>query len=504
MSDLTSGRLLARNTLFNLVGQGLPALVALLAFPLLIQGLGIERFGVLTLAWMAVGYFSLFDLGLGRALTQLIAERLGAREEERVPLLARIALLLMLLLGVAGALLLALLARPLVERILAVPPALQAETLTAFYLLALSLPFVISTTGLRGVLEAQQRFGLVNAVRVPLGAFTFLGPLLVLPFSSSLVVVVAVLVAGRVVAWLIHLLLCARVVPGLLRGPVAFEQASIRRLLGFGGWMTVTNLVSPVMTYLDRFLIGAVLSMAAVAYYVTPYEVVTKLWLVPMGVLGVLFPAFATSFVRDRARTLVLFERGFKSIFLALFPIILTVVLFAREGLGLWLGAEFAASSTRVLQWLAIGVLINSIAQVPFTVLHGAGRPDLTAKLHLVELPFYLAGAWWFVARFGIEGAAIAWVVRVSLDLVILCALLHPCLPGSAPVLRRGGATLAVAILALSLAAVPAGLVVKAALLVGMLGGFSAMYWLLVLSPEERALAASGLGNVRRRVAPLA
>src|SRR5216683_6263083 len=99
---LTSGRLLARNTVWNLLGSGAPMLVAVFSIPILIQGLGKERFGVLTLAWALIGYASLFDLGLGRALTQLVAKKLGAGEEREIPSLAWTSLLLMLFLGFLG------------------------------------------------------------------------------------------------------------------------------------------------------------------------------------------------------------------------------------------------------------------------------------------------------------------------------------------------------------------------------------------------------------------
>ena len=67
------GKSIVKNTFINLAGQGLPLLVGLFTIPLIIKGLGVERFGILTLAWMVIGYFSFFDLGLGRALTQIIA-----------------------------------------------------------------------------------------------------------------------------------------------------------------------------------------------------------------------------------------------------------------------------------------------------------------------------------------------------------------------------------------------------------------------------------------------
>ena len=74
---LTSGPTLARGVVWNALGQGLPLVAALFAVPILIDVLGTDRFGVLTLAWIAIGYFGLFDLGLGRALTQLVAGSLG-------------------------------------------------------------------------------------------------------------------------------------------------------------------------------------------------------------------------------------------------------------------------------------------------------------------------------------------------------------------------------------------------------------------------------------------
>src|SRR5215471_7527755 len=82
---LTSGRLLAKNTLWNLFGNCAPILVAVFCIPILIRTLGKERFGVLTLAWALIGYASLFDLGLGRALTQLVARKLGAGDEAEIP-----------------------------------------------------------------------------------------------------------------------------------------------------------------------------------------------------------------------------------------------------------------------------------------------------------------------------------------------------------------------------------------------------------------------------------
>src|SRR5215217_3531342 len=160
-ADLTRGNLLLRNATLNLGGWILPMGVALVTVPLLIRGLGTERFGVLTLSWVIIGYFGLFDFGLGRALTKLLAERIGSDREGEIPELVWTALFLMLVLGIVGALLLAVASPWMVRDVLRVSPGLEAETQRSFQLLAFSLPWVISTAGLLGTLEASQRFGVV-------------------------------------------------------------------------------------------------------------------------------------------------------------------------------------------------------------------------------------------------------------------------------------------------------------------------------------------------------
>jgi O-antigen/teichoic acid export membrane protein len=473
---LLSGPLLARNALWNLLGGGAPLLVAVFSIPLLIRELGKERFGVLALVWALIGYAGVFDLGVGRALTQLVARKLGAGEQREVPSLARTSLLLMLALGVVGAVAIILISPWLVRHALQIPAPFQSEAVRSFYLLGLSLPLVITTAGLRGVLEAHQRFALSNALRIPMGVFTFLGPLLVLPFSRSLVPIVAILLLGRLLGCGAYLWSCLKVIPLMAeRGPL--EGSYILVLLRFGGWMTVTNLVSPLMITLDRFLIGGLLSIAAVTYYVTPFEVVTKLLLVPVALMGVVFPAFSTASAQDRASAALLFDRSIRCVSMALFPIVLLIVVFAHDGLKLWLGSEFAQHSTRVLQWLGVGVFINSLSCIPFAFLQGLGRPELTAKLSLIELPLYLLTVWSLTKHRGVEGTAMAWTLRMAVDATLLFWLSARVAPEAAPGVRRTGVMVSAATAVLSLAMALPGFESKITFLVLALAGFAAVAW---------------------------
>jgi O-antigen/teichoic acid export membrane protein len=57
---------------------------------------------------------------------------------------------------------------------------------------------------------------------------------------------------------------------------------------------------------------------------------------------------------------------------------------------------------------------------LPFGLIQGVGRPDITAKFHLLELPAYLLLLWYAVQAWGVVGAAVAWTARVGADLLLL------------------------------------------------------------------------------------
>lgn len=424
-----SRRLLTGNVMWNLAGTGLPLLVGLWAIPLLIAGLGKERFGILTIIWMGIGYFSFFDLGIGRALTKLVAEGLATQQITKTANLIFIGLRLMMTLGLLAGLLVASSSPFLIDHILSVPPELRQEAIGSLWILAATLPFVISSAGLIGILQAHQRFSMITKVRVPLGMLNFAGPVLVLPFSRSLIATTAVMALGRIVSWLIYQRTCR----AYRRDRTTLDRPTIKlhikHLLGFGGWITVSNIVGPMMVYFDRFFVSGLIGLAAVAYYATPYEIISRISLIPIAIADVIFPAFAMALASNFMLARSLFLGAAIAQIGVLSPIIGFAILFAPEGLHWWLGEEFSLQSTSVLRWLALGVFINSFARLPLALLQAHQRPDITAKIHLAELPFYVVTVYFLTLRLGITGTAMAWTLRISLDALLLFLFAAKTLP---------------------------------------------------------------------------
>lgn len=418
-TNLTSSPLLVKNTLLNLLGYGSPLVVAVFSIPRIIQGMGTERFGILTLAWVLIGYFGLLDMGLGRALTVIVAEKLGADQTDDIPATIWTALFAMLLIAVALSATALLCSHWIVYDILKIPAAIEQETDQAFMLLACFTPVVILSVGFRGILEAYQRFDIVNAVRIPLGIFSFIAPLAVIPFSINLQWVILVLCVGRGAAAGVQFILCCKIIPDLHRN-FAIAPQKFRILMRYGGWMTVTNIINPLLVNVDRLFIGSLVSITAVAFYATPCEIITKLTLVSGALMSVLFPAISSSYHVDRHRSAFLLERGLKYIFIAIFPMVLLIVAFAPEGLAFWLDERFLQHSTLVTRILAIGILFACMGQIPYAFIQGAGRSDLTGKLHLIELLPHIILVVLSIHWAGIAGAAAIWTLRFIIDTIAM------------------------------------------------------------------------------------
>ncbi len=400
------------------MGYGIPIIAALLFIPILINGLGDEKFGLLNLVWMVIGYFSFFDFGIGKGLTKIVAEKISSDQADQIPILFWTSLVLMLIISFIIAVLL-LFFVPFFVNLFNVSQSLKQETIYTFYVLCLSIPIVSTAAGLRGVLEAYLQFGTINVVRIVLGLFTFVGPIVCLIFTNSLLWIVVILLIIRVLIWLWYLQLCIKTNPGIKRRGV-LDFNSIKPVIKFSAWISLVNFIGPVILYSDRFLIGILISATAISYYAVSYEIVSKLLLISGALVGVLFPVFSGSYFSNPETSKKIFLGGVKFIFLIIYPIVFLVVTFAFEGMGIWLGEKFAENSTLILQLLAVGILFNSISAIPNNFFQGTGKPKIPALINLIELPFYLLAMWFTIKHWGIQGAAITYMIAAAADALIM------------------------------------------------------------------------------------
>lgn len=436
---------IAASTGWVLLGNVVPMLAALAAVPWFLQRLGQERFGVLSLVWVVVGYFSFLDMGLGRAVTVAVAPyRLpgagpGASAgdgllHERDILGAASALLGGVGLGICALLAVALALWGLPINMSS--EQLRQEATYAVWVMLPGIPLLLLSSILRGHLEGAGAFRPLNLLRTPTGVLLVLGPCLTALFTPSLVWACAAILLVRAANLLVLIQLVAREMSLRLRELVRTllfggHLVWLRRLLSFGSWATVSNLVGPVIVYIDRFVIAAMLTASAVAAYSVPFDVVSRLPVIVASLCSVLLPELARFSARSdpgsphaaggTARHMV--RQSTIASALVVVALVVMAMIAAPTALLWWLGADFANQSTAVTQVLLLAFGVNAMAQIPFTALQACGHARAVALVHLLEILPYVGLVIWAVGSYGLLGAAWAWTLRGILDYAALAWL---------------------------------------------------------------------------------
>jgi len=122
----------------------------------------------------------------------------------------------------------------------------------------------------------------------------------------------------------------------------------------------------------------------------------------------------------SRTTMKAVYLRSIKLTFLVMLVPSMFLCIVSDYLLRLWLGVEFAEHSSIVLSIVAIGIFFNALSQLPSMALQALGRPDIPAKCSLVQLPTYSLLLLVLTPMFGIAGAAIAWTLRVVVEMFYL------------------------------------------------------------------------------------
>lgn len=409
---------IARHTTYNLIGSIVPLAVSLVTVPLYLKLIGLDVYGVLLLCWTLLGYMGFLNFGLGPSVTQRMAV-LGKGQGEEQAGIFWTALWLSLALGIVAGLLVYGLADFYFTGLENPPAGLSGQIDRAKGWLAAIIPVMMLSSVLTGALQGHESFLSMNAITSVASILMSVAPLAVaFLLGTELWWLLAASLGARIASLLALFVACGRAIPGL--GLQGIDRRLAGSVLAFGGWMTADGVLGSLLLTFDRFAIGTMLGPTAVSIYTVPQALVTNIHVIPTALGKVLFPRFAASAEPEQGDRLEL--KSIATLAAIMTPICVAMMAAAGPFLQLWIGRETGLQAAPVAYFIVAAMCLNSVAGVPFMRMLGAGRPDLIAKIHLVEVPPYLILLFVGLSWFGVVGAAAAWCARMVADAVIFLA----------------------------------------------------------------------------------
>ncbi len=375
---------------------------------------------MLAIAWGLLGLSGMLDLGIGRATTKLTSDAIGRSDFDSIPVVLKTAIQLSLFMSLGGALLLGVVLSLGANLFLKTQAIASSELNLAAIALSLALPFQAMSSTYKGVNEAFLNLRAISFIRMGLGASTFAVPLLIASFTNRVDCLVASILISRVMAFGFYRMCSWSCVREVTSVPGHYSSSVKSKLLVFGGWFTVSCVVNPIVSSMDRILLGSLVSATAVATYALPYEICTQSLIAVGAVTTIAFPHLSKSL----AVSFVLAWKKFHHI-LGLCLLMMLIIAGGLYCLGAiilstWLGSEVTHDTVRTMQILALGLVPYTLGTISISFLHACARTDITAKVHLAELIVFVPLTYYLIRDESAIGAAKAWGLRATIDAIVL------------------------------------------------------------------------------------
>jgi O-antigen/teichoic acid export membrane protein len=410
----------ARGSAWSLGGQAAAFASALIATPFTIRLLGPARYGLWSLLQSGLTWVGLADFGMASASTRYggdCAARGDAAGEARAIWTAAVVTLSTTILAAAGA---AVAAGVIVKDFFHLRGELETSGSLALRILcvvavlqaingAFNTPQVVRLRW-RSITLVTQGSAILQIVALPVALAVT---------NGGLITVAAVVSATAALGTVGTIWVAARLQPGVLRPQ--FDPKLVRTLFAYGGALTLSGLATIPLTTAERLLLGHFASTSAVAYYAVASRLGALVSVVPAAVAIPLFPALialrSSGTVEETNR---LFGTSLRMSFMFLTPVAMFLACIAQPFLSAWAGETYGRHSTDLFYIVLLGVYANSLTLNAISYLAAIDRPGILARIHLLEVIPYVAGAAALSAAFGAVGAAIAWSGRALIDALLL------------------------------------------------------------------------------------
>jgi lipopolysaccharide exporter len=253
-------------------------------------------------------------------------------------------------------------------------------------------------------------------------------PLAILKIVEALVnAVLAISLATRFGVW--------GLVAGMLGGTIAvvvtsyiiapyrprllFDRQLMKPLVNFGRWILYTSVIAIAGSFVLRMVISRQLGAAELGIYFLAAQLAFLPSEVASEVVGtVAFPLFARlqTNMKQAARAFQAIIIGMAAL---LIPVCALIIVLSPVLVQTVLGPKWAGTEP-VIQVLALVTMIGLLSDATIPLLKGLGQPYRITQVEFLQTTAIIALVWLLTTRFGLIGAAFAWIPATIL-VQILC-----------------------------------------------------------------------------------
>ena len=402
------------NSIIILAFQIIPIITALISLPLNIKHLGIELWGAYSLSISIFFLVMYFNLGIGPAVNRKISSSISLGKKIHEKIFAQTGFYLNLFIVFVLSVILLIFSSYIQKKLLADTFSLELKNsvYNLFFYISIASGFYLIISYIRNTIEARQSFIFVSLARAIFSSFILIAPLLTNPNNIEL--------AGLYIIVLVLVLLTAYMIiftriygfPSLNFYSKPFQKEIIIE----GAFMSAYSAVNPIFIYLDRYLIGIVLSLYLAGVYTSFYDLISRITIIASSISIALFPS-AAYFSMNKKELKKIFVLALKyTAILSFFPVLI-MVLFGSQFLSWWLNDSFPLDYSNTIIIISAAYFVHGINSIYLKTFHGIKLLKFPLFLSLSLAIFYVPALYYSLFYFGLIGAALIFLIKNLIEL---------------------------------------------------------------------------------------
>lgn len=398
---------------WNALNFGFLVIISLVSIPFYYNKLSPESFAAVSLIWSILAIGTSLDLGVGRVLTRELSAMTNEFKKQNYRTTASSGLVATALNSTLAALIIFFGAYLYFN---AVGQRFDVK-LHEIMLIGIAAFLTLASNGVLAILDGMHFIRLASMIRM-ISSLCFMGgPVvyLVIHDAPTLSGIVPILTLTRFFQLITGLLILFN------EDLLSFSSTSFLKIKGFftmGKWLTLSNIVGIAMSNIDRFILGYFHDLVALANYVLASDLIKKGVGFQSVISASIFPLISRSSPSLSNKKYLKVAIKLNILICAL-GILFGIFLIDRF-LKIWLHSDDVENIATLFQIMLVGWVASGFGQLYLADVHAAGFMKLPAIIHSVEAVIAIPIMIYLLYRYGVHGAAFAWVGRCVIDTLIL------------------------------------------------------------------------------------
>lgn len=402
---------LKKNLIANYLGTAWLSILQLLTIPLYLNILGDEAWGLLSIVLTFYVFIAILGSGMSQVLPREISIRNNSSHREQLLDIAYGFERLFLVVGVLFAVAVFGLSDFLVDHWIKLQSVSQNDAILAFKMLSLQLVIQWPIACYNGFLLGLNKHVKLNKIQVVFATIKHAVCIISLLFIENSVFVYQ---AAFLMMSLFETVYTRKVSWEMFEGDKAnckWNKLEMKKVLGFVTGMTFTVLVGGALVQADKMLLSGLLPISSFGFYSIASVLSMSLLQVVYPMTRSIYPVYSD--LIERKQSLVeVNEKLIKILMASLLPLVVFFIVFASDILHIWTGNEKLVSEVSVvLSFLVVGVLINGLYNIPYTLYLASGNSKTPLIINIVSLLCIIVLLPVLFEKFGVLGAACTWAI---------------------------------------------------------------------------------------------